>query len=113
MIEQQRVYRIKDLDSLLGFLREDLCWDLPEASIDDVSFEWTGLDLNLSEDVNKKLKDGLIRQLQPFATHQPWGIFVVEFATREVSIITLRQILRCFVAKRRSARPDLPAWQCD
>ncbi len=113
MIEQQRVYRIKDLDSLLGFLREDLCWDLPEASIDDVSFEWTGLDLNLSEDVNEKLKDGLIRQLQPFATDQPWGIFVVEFVTREVSIITLRQILRCFVAKRRSARPDLPAWQCE
>jgi adenine-specific DNA-methyltransferase len=113
MIEQQRVYRIKDLDSLLVFLREDLCWDLPDASIDDVSFEWTGLDLNLSEDVNKKLKDGLIRQLQPFATHQPWGIFVVEFATREVSIITLRQILRCFVAKRRGARPDLPAWQCE
>ena len=113
MIEQQRVFRIKDLDSLLGFLREDLYWDLPEASIDDVSFEWTGLDLNLSEDVNKKLKGGLIRQLQPFATHQPWGIFVVEFATREVSIITLRQILRCFVAKRRGARPDLPAWQCE
>jgi hypothetical protein len=113
MIEQQRVYRIKGLDSLLVFLREDLCWDLPDASIDDVSFEWTGLDLNLSEDVNKKLKDGLIRQLQPFATHQPWGIFVVEFATREVSIITLRQILRCFVAKRRGARPDLPAWQCE
>ena len=113
MIEQQRVYRIKDRDSLLDFLREDLCWDLPEASIDDVSFEWTGLDLNLSEDINKKLKGGLIRQLQPFATHQPWGIFVVEFATREVSIITLRQILRCFVAKRRGARPDLPVWQCE
>jgi len=113
MIEQQRIYRIKDVDSLLGFLREDLYWDLPEASIDDVSFEWTGLDLNLSEDVNKKLKGGLIRQLQPFATYQPWGIFVVEFATREVSIITLRQILRCFVAKRRGARPDLPAWQCE
>ena len=113
MIEQQRVYSIKDLDSLLGFLREDLYWDLPEASIDDVSFEWTGLDLNLSEDINKKLKGGLIRQLQPFATNQPWGIFVVEFATREVSIITLRQILRCFVAKRRGARPDLPAWQCE
>jgi len=113
MIEQQRVYRIKDLDSLLGFLREDMYWDLPEASIDDVSFEWTGLDLNLSEDINIKLKGGLIRQLQPFATNQPWGIFVVEFATREVSIITLRQILRCFVAKRRGARPDLPAWQCE
>ena len=113
MIEQQRVYRIKDVDSLLGFLREDLYWELPEASIDDVSFEWTGLDLNLSEDINKKLKGGLIRQLQPFATHQPWGIFVVEFATGEVSIITLRQILRCFVAKRRGARPDLPAWQCE
>jgi len=113
MIEQQRVYSIKDLDSLLGFLREDLCWELPEASIDDVSFEWTGLDLNLSEDINKKLKGGLIRQLQPFVTHQPWGIFVVEFTTHEVSIITLRQILRCFVAKRRGARPDLPAWQCE
>jgi hypothetical protein len=113
MIEQQRVYRIKDLDSLLGFLREDLCWDLPEASIDDVSFEWTGLDLNLSEDIHKKLKGGLIRQLQPFTTHQPWGIFIVEFAIREVSIITLRQILRCFIAKRRGARPDLPAWRCE
>ncbi|GAI77087.1 unnamed protein product [marine sediment metagenome] len=87
MIEQQSVYHIKDLDSLLGFLREDLYWDLPEASIDDVSFEWTGLDLNLSEDINKKLKGGLIRQLQPFfSTNQPWGIFVVEFTTLEVSI---------------------------
>lgn len=113
MIDQHRVHSIKDLDSLLCFLRDDLNWNYPEAGIEDVSFEWTGLDLNLSEDIHKKLKGGLIRQLQPFATHQPWGIFVVEFATREVSIITLRQILRCFVAKRRGARPDLPAWQCE
>src|SRR4030042_7046075 len=113
MIDQHSVHRIRDLDSLLGFLREGFSWELPEASIDDVSFEWTGEELNLSDDVNRKLKGGMIRQLQPFNAKQPWGIFVVEFTTQDISIVSLRQILRCFVAKRRTVRSDLPAWQCE
>jgi hypothetical protein len=113
MIAEQKVHQIKNITSLLSFLREELNWQLPDARIDDITFEWTGTELNLSEDIHKKLKDGIIRQLQPFKNNQPWGIFVIEFAVPAVSVITLRQILRRLVSKRRSQRPDLPSWKCE
>jgi type I restriction-modification system DNA methylase subunit len=113
MIPETKVYKIQDTDSLLTFLREELNWQLPEADIGDLTFEWTGTELNLSEDVRKKLKDGVIHQLQPFRTEQPWGVFVVDFAIPMVSVLTLRQILRRLVSKRRLQRPDVPSWKCE
>ena len=113
MIPETKVYEIQDTDSLLAFLREELNWQLPEADIGDLTFEWTGTELNLSEDVQKKLKDGVIHQLQPFRIDQPWGVFVIDFAIPMVSVLTLRQILRRLVSKRRLQRPDVPSWKCE
>jgi hypothetical protein len=113
MIPETKVYEIQDTDSLLTFLREELNWQLPEADIGDLTFEWTGTELNLSEDVQKKLKDGVIHQLQPFRIDQPWGVFVVDFAIPMVSVLTLRKILRRLVSKRRLQRPDMPSWKCE
>ena len=113
MIPETKVYEIQDTDSLLAFLRAELNWQLPEADIGDLTFEWTGTELNLSEDIQKKLKDGVIHQLQPFRIDQPWGVFVVDFAIPMVSVLTLRQILRRLVSKRRLQRPDMPSWKCE
>ena len=110
MIAEQKVRQIKDIDSLLTFLREELNWQLPEAELGDISFEWTGTDLNLSDVISGKIKDGLIHQLQPFAGNQPWGIFVVDFNGERALTLPLREILRCLVAKKRGQRSEVPSW---
>ena len=34
-------------------------------TVDELTFKWTGTELNLSEDVNSKLRSGSIKQIQP------------------------------------------------
>jgi len=110
MIQEQKVHTIKDIDSLLVFLREELNWQLQEGDFSDITFDWTGKELNLSESSVKTLKDGRIRQLQNFSGDQPWGIFVVDFIDTKVSVLSLRQMLRCLVSKKRGQNPDQPSW---
>ena len=110
MIAEQEVHNIKGIDSLVSFLREKLNWQLPEGDISDITFDWTGSELNLSENIHKKLRDGVVRQFQPFKNDQPWGIFVVDFVDPKVSVVSLRQMLRCLVSKKRGQSPDHPSW---
>ena len=110
MIQEEKVHSIKDIDSLLTFLREELNWQLPEGDISDITFDWTGTELNLSESIHQKLKDGRIRQLQNFRTDQPWGIFVVDFDTDKFLVTPIRNMLRCLVSKKRGQSPEHTSW---
>ena len=107
----EKVNGIKDLDSLIGFLRDELDWPIrQDAFIDDITYEWTGTELNLSETRQKQLKHGCIRQLRKLHKDQPLAIFLVDFQSKHLYTTTLRQILRHFAIKKRQARPDTPAW---
>ena len=54
-----------------------------------------------------------IRQLRPFRTNQPWGIFFVEFEKKNLPIVVLRRILRHLVLKKRASAnaADAKRWQ--
>jgi len=114
MITEEKVHGITNTQSLLAFMSEELDWELPSpATVDELTFEWTGTDLNFSEDVTRKLKSGSIKQIQKWREGQPWGVFLVDFATPYLYTTALRQILRRLVPTRRTQKPNIPAWQCD
>lgn len=114
MITEDKIHGISNIQSLLAFMSEELDWELPSpAAVDELTFEWTGTELNLSEDVARKLRSGSIKQIQPLRKGQPWGIFLVDFATPRLYATALRQVLRRLVPSRRTQKPNIPAWQCE
>jgi len=110
MIHEAKVHAIKDIDSLITFLKEDLNWQLPAGDLGDITFDWTGTELNLSESSLKKLKGGCIRQLQNFRQDQPWGIFIVDFAADKLLVSPVRDMLRSLVSKKRGQSPEHTSW---
>lgn len=113
MISEDKVRSIGDTQSLISFMSKELDWELPSpAAIDELTFEWTGTELSLSDDIVYKLKGGSIKQIQPLRREQPWGVFLVDFAGSRVYTTALRQVLRRLVPSRRAQKPDMPAWHC-
>lgn len=113
-VPEAKVHSISNTESLLDFMIEELDWELPSpATADELTFDWSGAELNLSDDITHKLKGGSIKQIQPFIKGQPWGIFLVDFTTPRLYATTLRQILRRLIPSRRTQKPDIPAWQCE
>jgi type I restriction-modification system DNA methylase subunit len=101
MIPEDAVRRVQDFDSLLELFREKLRWDLnPEVKFDESTFDWSADELSLSDSVTDRLKDGIVRQLQPLRPNQKWGIFFVEFTDTKIYRTALRQILRRLVPSR-------------
>jgi len=86
---------IKSAADCLMFLRDHLGWRLPEdAYVEELTFDWSGSDLRLPETAAQKLTGGTVRQLRALMRGQPWGIFLVEFASPQVYRTALRQVLR-------------------
>lgn len=110
MIPEDKVRDIKDTQSLLYFMNSELGWELPlEADVDELTFEWTGAELSLGDDISGKFEGGVVKELRLLRGDQPWGIFLVDFTGSRVYTTALRQVLRRLVAKK----PDIPAWQCE
>ena len=115
------IHNIRDFDTLLDFLREELGWPIPEdVELEDVAFPWSAEDLDLDE-----LTEELVvncQQLPPFPTSQPtfefvedtqpWGIFFLQFDSELVYRTALRRVLRGLV-ERRDRDAGLPAWKHD
>jgi hypothetical protein len=107
---EEAVRKVRNLDGLLGLLRDDLGWPLESrAAPDEVTFDWSASELRVSEAAARRLKGGVVRQVRDFTTNQPWGIFLVEFTNGQVYRTALRQVLRGLVPNRLRA-PHLPAW---
>ncbi len=101
MIPEAAVRTVYDFESLLGLFREELKWDLdPDVKFDESTFDWSADELSLSDSVTDRLKDGIVRQLQPLRPNQKWGIFFVEFKDTKIYRTALRQILRRLVPSR-------------
>jgi hypothetical protein len=109
VIHPKDVQKIKNLNGLIEFLGAELEWPLEvEADVVEQSFEIVPSRF-VSPEQAKKLREGRVLQLRPFVSSQPWGIFVVEFAQPDVSITTLRQVLREQL-EYRGKDSSLPSW---
>src|SRR5205085_2796738 len=113
--------RVHDRASFLQeFLAETLGWPIEQGieNPESISYAWSGDELQ-TQGLARHFVDGQVRQLRPFHTGQPWGIFLLEFqlphhfdTTHGLTGATgtLRKVLRGLVPSRRRD-PSLAAWQ--
>ena len=99
-----------------ALLAKTLDWPTSDVKqIDDIAYGWSQQDLNAAG-LERNLVEGSIWQLQPSATGQPWGIFVLRFrhedslSPRRGLAGTLRKVLKGLVGARRKD-PNLPSWK--
>ena len=120
-INPNDIYNIRDFDTLLDFLRDNLSWNIPEdVVLEDVAFPWSAADLDLDESTEELVIE--CKQLPPFPptqptlglieNSQPWGIFFLQFNSEFFYRTALRRVLRGLV-ERRDRDPSLPAWEHD
>ena len=80
MISDLAIKNVKDIESLLGFLCDELDWPIEEYDLETSTFEYYPDDLGLDEQYENMITS--IRQLRPLTNNQPWGIFFIDFIER-------------------------------
>ena len=108
-----RLRGIKTFEKLIQYLEEELDWPVSEYSFEDLTFEYSPVELGLKEEEAAKVKT--IHQLRPLHYQQPWGIFFIEFEKKRMPVVVLRRILSHLVLKKRAAanRARAAAWHLD
>jgi predicted helicase len=107
----ERLRSIKTFPSLVKYLRDELDWPIESDDVEDLSFDYEPEELGLDPKTAVKIKE--IKQLRPFVTGQPWGIFFISFEPKRLPIVALRRILRSLVIKKRQSlsRSQQATWQ--
>jgi hypothetical protein len=118
---ERAVKKVTDQES---FVRELLAgaleWTIPDGveRTDDISLPWSSEELR-SRGLEDRLVAGRAWQVQALRHGQPWGIFLLEFASDAHfsargglagATGALRQVLRGLVPSRRR-QSNLPSWQ--
>ena len=100
----QNIRNVKDMDSLISYLSENLGWniDLDDFDdIDDITYDFDADDLGLKEEAFAKISS--LKQLRPLVDDQKWGIFLVDFDSKKFEVTALRKILSGLVPTRRNS----------
>lgn len=100
---------IRSLGHLLAFCVDDLDWPIdPDANVEDMTFDYSADELAVDA---AALADVKVKRLRPITPRQPWGILVIDFGKKKLSVTTIRKVLRSFVRrKRQDAKADRPLW---
>lgn len=106
----ERLRSIKTFPSLVKYLRDELDWPIESDDVEELSFDYTAEELGLDPKSAVKIKE--IKQLRPFVSGQPWGIFFVNFEKAKLPVVAMRLILRALVLKKRASanKSELQAW---
>jgi predicted helicase len=109
--EATPLHGIKTFPQLIKYLRDDLDWPIESEDVEDLTFDYVPEELGLDPRSAVKIKE--IKQLRPLTTHQPWGIFFVNFEPKRLPVVALRRILQALVVKKRQSakRPQQATWQ--
>ena len=113
MPNYDRIKQIKDFESLVGYLRDELDWPIDTGSFQDESdwsYDWEAEELGLDKEAAVKVRQ--IKQLRPLP-NQPWGVFYIDFDSKRLPVVVMRKVLRGLVARKRSGSPDQPTWKLD
>jgi hypothetical protein len=97
----ERLRSIKSFPALVKYLRDELDWPIESEDVDLLSFEYDAEELGLDAKTTAKIKE--IKQLRPFVTGQPWGIFYINFEPKQLPVVALRRILSKLVLKKRAS----------
>lgn len=110
---------IRNFDSLIVFLRDALCWPIPDdlVEFDDVTYYWSAAYLDLDPDTQERIIG--CWQLRPldsltfFESREPWGVFFLQFhndVDLESTTTVMRRVLRGLM-DRHNRDLRLPSWQ--
>jgi predicted helicase len=107
----ERLRSIRTFPSLVKYLREELDWPVESENFEDLTFEYEPEELGLEPKIAVKIKE--IKQLRPFITDQPWGIFFINFEPKRLPVVVLRRVLRALVIKKRQSlsKADQKFWK--
>jgi len=113
MVDQTHVEKLRKATStskLLKYLEKELDWPIVTEELDDNFFEYSPEELQFKPDLAAKIKS--ISRLRPPSSNieMPWGIFFIEFSTKNLPLLALRRILNQFVEKKRQSK-DLQSWE--
>lgn len=110
MVAEQRdeLRRIKTFPQLITYLTDELDWPIESDCFEDVTFDYAPEELGLDPKVSAKIRS--VKQLRPLASHQPWGIFFLEFEPKRLPVVVLRRVLRSLVVKQRAGAAHRAAW---
>ena len=114
---EKALHQVHNQESFFkALLATTLDWPTGDVrQIEDIAYGWSQQDLNATG-LERNLVEGSSWQLQPSATGQPWGIFLLEFkhedslSPRRGLAGTLRKVLKGLVGARRKD-PNLPSWK--
>lgn len=103
-----RLRAVHTLDDVLKLLSDELDWPIGTIDLDDAAFDYKPQELGIPAEQMPRLQS--IRQLRPLTTHQPWGIFFLDFSGPRLPITPLRRLLQSLVTSRRSSPKHHPTW---
>jgi hypothetical protein len=105
------LHLIRTFPQLVKYLREELEWPIESDDFEELTFDYAPEELGLDAETAVKIKE--IKQLRPLTNKQPWGIFFVNFAPKQLPVVALRRILGTLVIKKRQSanQPHQAAWR--
>ena len=105
------LHSIKTFSQLVKYLRDELGWPIESDDFDELTFDYAPEELGLDAETAAKVKE--IKQLRPLTSKQPWGIFFVNFAPKQLPAVALRRILSTLVIKKRQSanKAQQAAWR--
>ena len=68
---------VRDIPSLIAFLRDELDWPIEAEDFDELTFEYEPEELGIDARTATRIEE--IKQLRPLAANRSWGIFWVNF----------------------------------
>ena len=114
------IQKVHDFESLVDFLRDTLCWPIPNnrETFEDITFYWSAGDLDLDPDTQARIIGCWqlrLFDLRFLGSQDPWGIFFIQFKNDvaiDFSSTLLRRVLRGLV-ERNNRDTSLPFWKRD
>ena len=105
------LHLIRTFNQLVKYLRDELDWPIESDDFEELTFDYAPEELGLDAETAVKVKE--IKQLRPLTTRQPWGIFFVNFAPKQLPVVALRRILSTLVIKKRQSanKSQQAAWR--
>ena len=103
-----KLKKIKNFNDLIEYLREELDWPIDVEDAEDITFDYNPKELGIEGKYATKIN--IIKQIRPLVDNQPWGLFYIEFESKNFPVVVLRRILRALIHNRRSANDRMKTW---
>ena len=109
--EKNPLHLIRTFNQLVKYLKDELDWPIDSDDFEELTFDYAPEELGLDAATAVKIKE--IKQLRPLTSKQPWGIFFVNFAPKQLPVVALRRILSTLVIKKRQSanKSQQAAWR--